>query len=361
MLKRKVFSYLLLTTMAISCLASCGGSENDSHNDSHNVSQEVSQSEISSEVKTSVENSENSSKESVEDKTLDNTVSRMSVQAKRGEDFKVLQLTDIQIIDPSQKPAMPNVEVKNEYSNRDACAFNQVRSLVAETNPDYIVLTGDNVYGEFDHSGENFRTLVSLMESFQIPWSLVYGNHDGEMYPGKGMQWQSEYLLENTEYCKFAIGDANYETEGYGNYVVDVMDGKDVRCSLMMMDSHGCRRELAAGIYENQIKWYEAAIKEVSEDQYGEFNPAEGKVVPSYLFFHIAMPQFDTAMNTLYGGKNGVGVVGENDRGDSGKTLEPAAAFNDTNGFWNKIQELKSTKGIFVGHTHINNASILYK
>ena len=370
MLKRRICAYFLLMSMVSGCLAAFGGCKNKSQHSDSQVQSSVESNESSdsnndsqesdSETESSESGSESGGDEGEEDKTLDNTVSRMSVQATSGEDFKVLQLTDLQIIDPSQQPAMPNVEVKSEYADRDACAFNQVRALVAETEPDYIVLTGDNVYGEFDHDGSNFMALVSLMESFQIPWSLVYGNHDGEMYPGKGMQWQSEYLLENTEYCKFAIGDTYYETEGYGNYVVDIMDGKDVRGSLMMMDTHGCRRELAQGIYENQIEWYEAAIREVSEDQYGEFDSATGKVVPSYAFFHIAMPQFDMAMNTLYGGVNGVGEVGENDKGDFGEALEPAAAFSDTYGFWNKIQELQSTKGIFVGHTHINNASILY-
>ncbi|MBR2968486.1 MAG: metallophosphoesterase, partial [Clostridia bacterium] len=284
----------------------------------------------------------------------------MSVEAAADKDFKILQLSDIQIIDPDQQPAMPNVEVKNMYRDLDACAFDQVRWLVEKTQPDFIVLTGDNVYGEFDHDGSNFSALVALMESFKTPWTLVFGNHDGETYPGKGMAWQSNYLLENTEYCVFSVGNDYYETEGYGNFVVDIEDGNGIRCSLIMMDSHGCRREMNAGIYPNQIKWYEACVKEAAEIKHGEFNPDAGKVVPSYVFFHIPIEQFDKAMNEKYGGVNGIGSVSENDNGDFGKNRS-SASFVDKNGFFAKAKSLESTKGIFAAHSHLNNSSVLYQ
>lgn len=68
---------------------------------------------------------------------------------KSGDEFKILQLTDIQIIDPSQQPYEGRLTppTDKQWADRDINAFNLVRRLVKDTDPDWIILTGDNVYG----------------------------------------------------------------------------------------------------------------------------------------------------------------------------------------------------------------------
>ena len=193
--------------------------------------------------------------------------SRMSIEKQPGKDFKILQLTDIQIIDPNQQPYPGRISAAAEamWADRDACAFNLIRELVTKEQPDYIVLTGDNVYGQFDADGSNFMALVDLMDSFGIPWSFVNGNHDGEttvtyagkVYRcGKGMAWQADYAINNTKNCLYETGDENM---GYGNYVVNLTENGKIVYSFVMMDSHGC--DLPSGITSEQIAWYENEIQ----------------------------------------------------------------------------------------------------
>lgn len=74
-----------------------------------------------------------------------------------------------------------------------------------------IIITGDLVYGEFDDKGTCLLELIKFMESFDIPWAPVFGNHDNESQ--KGADWQCEQL-EKAGNCLFRqrtlTGNSNY-------------------------------------------------------------------------------------------------------------------------------------------------------
>ena len=50
--------------------------------------------------------------------------------------------------------------------------------MIEASRPDIIVVTGD-ITSE-DENMRAFRTFGEFMESFNIPWGFVYGNHDAE-------------------------------------------------------------------------------------------------------------------------------------------------------------------------------------
>ncbi len=95
--------------------------------------------------------------------------------------------------------------------NADAECYGHIRSLVAQTNPDLIFITGDVVYGEFDDSGRSLEQFCAFMNGLCIPWAPVFGNHDNES--ARGVAWQCD-LLESGEYCLFRRGNVT----GNGNY-----------------------------------------------------------------------------------------------------------------------------------------------
>ena len=58
--------------------------------------------------------------------------------------------------------------------------------LIRRTKPDLLVLTGDSVFPFFPKSGtmnnrKQAQKLLEFLDSFQIPYTLVFGNHDCEM------------------------------------------------------------------------------------------------------------------------------------------------------------------------------------
>ena len=292
---------------------------------------------------------------------------RMTVEKQAGKDFKILQLTDIQIIDPNQQPYEGRISAGAAamWADRDACAFNLVRELVTSEKPDFIVLTGDNVYGQFDADGSNFKALVDLMDSFNIPWSFVNGNHDGEtaVYQngieykcGKGMAWQADYAINKTKNCLYEIGDSDM---GYGNYIVNLKEDGKIVYSFVMMDTHGC--DMPVGLTDEQVAWYESEIRKASEVRYGKADLSAG-VVPSLMFFHYPTVQHRVAMINL--NDRETGTVSEDGmplpNGDYGCNRERSVSF-DSYDLWDVLKKMNSTKGIFVGHNHVNNASIMHE
>ena len=157
---------------------------------------------------------------------------------ERENDVKILQITDMQVIDSSQRRypdrIRPDEIAAWAPENFDAQCGNHIRSLIAQSSPDLIIITGDIVYGSFDDSGETLRWMCSLMDSFEIPWAPVFGNHDNESK--KGVAWQCEQLVKS-EYCLFKRGSVS----GNSNYTVGIAAGDELVRIIHMLDSNGCK------------------------------------------------------------------------------------------------------------------------
>ena len=97
---------------------------------------------------------------------------------RKGDRIKVLQLTDPQLIDMSQE-VDPLLLPKEGYfsesrmkawapENFDRQCGNHIRSLIAQTAPDFIFITGDIVYGRYDNDGSALKWLSDLFDTFSI-------------------------------------------------------------------------------------------------------------------------------------------------------------------------------------------------
>lgn len=257
------------------------------------------------------------------------------VVEKTGDDFKILMFTDTQLW-------------VNLSENR-AC-YAQMDKLVEETKPDLIVLPGEvlsSVSVRF-----TIDQFIKKMESYQIPWAPVFGNHDNEI-PSNSLNWQADKYMK-AEHCLMEKGPSNLY--GCGNYVVNITEGNDVVYSLFMLDNgrylkydDSSTKEIYMG-YE-QIAWYEWNIK-------GLANIA-GHVVPSMTFSHFALPEFKTAVEK-YGIKNDDGSYSIPEKFGFGKCKYLPGTAPVDSGFFSKCKELGSTKYIFCGHDHENNASVTY-
>ena len=79
--------------------------------------------------------------------------------------FRILQLTDMQIIDlectrnPTRDRQIKGAYFKEGVSDMDIRCFQYAYELAERLRPDLIILTGDNVYGEFDDNGNMTKKL----------------------------------------------------------------------------------------------------------------------------------------------------------------------------------------------------------
>jgi hypothetical protein len=158
-----------------------------------------------------------------------------------GEDLVILQITDTQMqAVKGARNATRRTQISNAFfsnglgRSHDKRVWRYTDEAVERVKPDLIVLTGDNIYGELDDSGEMWLELIGKMDSYGIPWCVVFGNHDNES--GKGVRWQVEQLMES-EYCIFKQGSVS----GNSNYNLLIRQGGEAKYLLYMLDSNGCK------------------------------------------------------------------------------------------------------------------------
>lgn len=193
------------------------------------------------------------------------------IEAPAGKDVKVLQITDTQFenYDKVSHGAATADNLFDVYTeaNFGKNALDYIQKAFDSVKPDFIIMTGDNVFGRFDPDGTAFRALVDKLDSLKTPWAAVYGNHDNESE--MGALWQNEQL-SNSKYGMFLQG----VTDGNGNYTVGIKQNGTVKRVFCMMDTNAC--ELAheaeanhvtttTGFTDDQIAWFKRTLSAIKE------------------------------------------------------------------------------------------------
>ena len=158
------------------------------------------------------------------------------IHAEEGREFRILQITDTQIEDASKDRIPDRITDSTPLTEEELYSdvFYYIDEAVKEAQPDLILMTGDNIAGMFDDDGWCTLQLVDFMESLEIPWAPIFGNHDNET--AMGVTWQCQQF-ENAENCLFKRGDIT----GNSNYTIGIEQGGNVIKILYMMDSNGCQ------------------------------------------------------------------------------------------------------------------------
>lgn len=281
------------------------------------------------------------------------------VQVKNSEKVRLLQLTDMQIIDAAQRRTPDRLRHDENVAwapeNFDIQFGNHVRSLVAQTRPELIFITGDMVFGSFDDGGAAFEWFVEFMDSFEIPWAPVFGNHDNES--ARGVKWQCD-LLENSKYCLFKRG----EVSGNGNYTVGVAKGDELIRVLLMIDSNGCGSSEDEdvikydGIYPDQCQLFREKTAKIEKAQSGK--------VPAFAAFHIPTRDFaDVEIAKGYANEERIyytiGVDVPACDGDFGFKYEKTHHFIEDR-YLSFFKEC-NVDGVFTGHYHGISTCINYE
>lgn len=286
------------------------------------------------------------------------------VEIPSGRDPVVLQLSDTQIIDGAQSRPEQSSGDRITYATTliPKYCYNYLTEIVTATKPDFIILTGDLVYGKYDDNGTALQGLIRCMDSFKIPWAPVFGNHENESK--MGVDWQCEQL-ENAEYCLFEQG----ELTGNGNYSVGLVQDGVIKRAFYMLDSNGCGEASAeslanghtstsVGFANNQVEWYTAeitALKELSPSTKISFayhiqQAVFGEAYAKYGFNQSNKYQ-DINIDKLENKADGdFGYIGRQMKTD----------WDGAKKVYNGMKAL-GVDSIFVGHEHCNSASVVYE
>ena len=234
--------------------------------------------------------------------------------------LRILQFTDLHLC----------------HRDTEDVTFTLISDLVKETTPNLVVLTGDLAMSK--DSPLMYEALSKHMNSLRVPWTFVFGNHDTE----HGVSHQQLVdALETSEYCLFEQGES--DVDGCGNHLLEVHNDVHIVAQVILLDSHvddfyliNEERKWGYGtILPSQVKWVESIIK----DESGQF-----KQVPSIVFFHIPSPEFDAGEHTHF-------IDGVKRESNCYPPVE--------HGLFSLLAQSKTCKGIFVGHDHYNDYSMI--
>ncbi|MGN0319129.1 MAG: metallophosphoesterase [Lachnospira sp.] len=267
-----------------------------------------------------------------------------SLRIPKDKDFKILQLTDL------------HLGFGFLSRRRDKLALDAVRTLIGKTKPDMIVLTGDSIFPFLPKAGtlnnrKQAKKLIEFFDSFEIPYTLTFGNHDCEIGSTCNKDELAE-LYKNAKYCIFTEGRKNIT--GVGNFMIDLTDdGRRVLLTLVMLDSnmYGDGGWFYSGfdcIHDDQVEWCMERLNELKQEY------PDRKAMA---FFHMPLREFREAYEKMKLGDKSViyqhGSIGEKDEHFGISKYEGT--------FFDRAVENGVIKWMFCGHDHLNTLSLIYK
>lgn len=256
------------------------------------------------------------------------TFAKPTLKFRKDGRFKILQFTDLHY---------------SEGAERSESTIALMRQALALENPDFVMLTGDNVTPVDPRRG--WLTLTQVLVDYGIPWAVVLGNHDPENYIEITKSQIFETIANQPGNCT-EQGPENIA--GCGNYVLELYAstaGDDVAAVFYCFDSHGGRGasmyidmgipvpDQSDWIKGNQVEWYRHQSRQITEAN-------GGKPLPALAFFHIPLQEF----RDVWGKPTTVGV-----------REESICNQHLNSGLFLSMYEMGDVMGVFVGHDHNNN------
>ena len=250
-------------------------------------------------------------------------------------------------------------DLQEEYPIKDE-TLEYMNKMLDNEKPDLVLFTGDNHCGRITNKSTMKKYLSQMaepMESRQIPWAQVYGNHVEGGY-GSDCGISKEYQQEVFESFDYNVSKAG-TVSGSGNYVIPVLrsDSDEIAYNVFCFDSHDYMHKygdhhfdysfeefcfpatLYSGnkydvIHFDQIKWYWDTS--VALEKYN------GKAIPAMMMFHIPLVEMkyisDNPDQTGFDGYKG----------------DPISSPEINSGLFWALYERGDVKLIVNGHDHLN-------
>lgn len=236
-------------------------------------------------------------------------------------------------------------------------------ALLEGTKPNLVLLGGD-IAGPGTIHVENeaqlramLDTLCAPMESRDIPWAHVYGNHDNNFGLSNDRQ---QPVYESYPHCVSKAGPE--DVDGTGNYALAIWDaeGSELEFIVYGLDSHrnlnGLRSQYHLPdslpialpghggnedtLHANQVCWYLQASRML--EAYAK------KKTPALMYMHIPLPEI--SLIPQYPELCAM-------EGHCGEMVSHSAL---NSGMFSAVLQRGDVKAIFCGHDHENDFSGVY-
>ena len=265
-----------------------------------------------------------------------------------GENFKILHLTDIHL-------------GGSLFSARqDIKALHACYSLIENTHPDLVIVTGDLSFPlgimsmSFNNSAPVYQ-FAAFMRNLGIPWAFTYGNHDTESLASMNREELNDVFVSLSYKTSGTLLYPYLQPEvtGRSNQLIELRNSDgSMNTALFLIDSNAYTSEGINDydfIHDDQVDWYTDEVARLSSEA--------GRVVPSMLFFHIPLQQYRTAFELYEAGSDEVKYYfGENGE----KMINKVCCSDYPSSLFDRAREL-GCEAMFCGHDHYNNISLEYE
>ena len=264
-----------------------------------------------------------------------------------GENFKVLHLTDIHL-------------GGSLFSARqDLKALNACYTLIENTHPDFVIVTGDLSFPlgimsmSFNNSAPVYQ-FAAFMRNLGVPWAFTYGNHDTESLASMNETELNDVFMALSYRTSGTLLYPYVQppVTGRNNQLIELRNADgSLNTALFLIDSNAYTGEginVYDYIHDDQVDWYVGELERL--------NAEAGREVPSMLFFHIPLQQYRAAYELYEAGSDEVtyffGVNGE-------QMIDKVCCSDYPSKLFDRAQEL-GCEAMFCGHDHYNNMSLGY-
>ena len=267
--------------------------------------------------------------------------------------FKILQFTDTQ-----------------DGPDTDPRTVALINAALDDQKPDLVVFTGDQLTSACktpDDVRRAIDNIVRPVDDRQVPWLIVFGNHDEDHTPKTGVDeagmlriYRSYRHNINREDAPALTDTGNMHVLVHGAHsekpVFNVWAFDSGRYAPAQIAGQAVSEDALLGwgwmpdwdwIHRDQVQWYVHTSEHLEAEH--------GRKIPSLMFFHIPLQEFRQMYeNDAYkrahpelGLRPQHGVTGERNED------ECPGPFNS--GLFAAALERGDVKGMFVGHDHVND------
>lgn len=233
--------------------------------------------------------------------------------------FKIVQLTDLHWVE------------SDSYKLKNDSTCHLIREVIRIEDPDLVVLTGDVVVSW--NAKKGWEKLTKIFGETKTPFVVTFGNHDEETDMNNAQIL--DYLCTRPYNLTY---DAEKGLSGSGNCMLTIRssDAASEKWVLYFFDSHNNTKDRSFGYYDwikhDQIEWYRKSSSRVTA--------RNKRILPSLAFFHIPLPEHETARWTCR---------------EFGEKQEGVCAPSVNTGLYSSFIEKRDVIGVFVGHDHNND------
>lgn len=258
------------------------------------------------------------------------------LQKPKDRDFVVLNLSD---------PQMNGFEWAEGHPYSAILKYT-IDQLIKSNKPDLITVTGDMAYPE---QYDSYETFAQLLDSYGIPWTIVWGNHDHQS--GIEPVLKAAELFKSHPLCLFEDGDPAY---GNGNYILGICEEDIPITALFMIDSHnsieatmpnGEKKWVYDKLWPEQMKWIGEQAASLKEIGYKD----------AIMMLHMPLYAYRAAA---------LSVFPEGRGGDSdvyGQQHELIASHPFEDNVFEMVKNTEFISHVLAGHDHCNNFMIDYQ